>query len=308
MKRFVLGLLLSLIFLSPAFAAARFLVCVTTCTITSSDTTIWSASSGGATGASVPGSSDTVTLDAATCVGGVTCTATLNFGGTWTIQSLTMGTCTASTTGCIFDNSVNNNNITLTLAGSAFSGTGSGVRNFKLGTATYTLSGSSTATWTFANVTNLTMTASNATVAFSSAGGIKNFFGGTSQTYGTVTFAGATGAGRAVFSTAFTANTLTLTAPNFLVLDHLTIPVVGTTLNMVGTASSPIGVISDQIGTQASMSVPASQTAQWTSFRDVAITSNTLTAINSANLGDNSGVTITTPQALGSGGGTLIGG
>jgi len=198
--------------------------------------------------------------------------------------------------------------MTLTLAGTAFSGTGSGVRNIKLGTATYTLSGSSTSTWTFANVTNLTMTASNATVAFTSAGGIKNFFGGTSQTYGTVSFAGATGAGRAVFSTAFTANVLTLTAPNFLVLDHLTSPTVGTTLNMVGTSTSAIGVITDQIGTQASIAMPASQTAQWATFRDVAVTGNNLTAINSLSLGDNSGITITAPQALGAGGGTLIGG
>src|SRR3954451_7178669 len=70
----------------------------------SSTTTHWSATSGGAGGAAVPTSADSVTFDGNSGGG----TVTLNFGGTITIQSLTMGTLAGT-----FDNSVNNNNITV---------------------------------------------------------------------------------------------------------------------------------------------------------------------------------------------------
>src|SRR5690349_15537536 len=70
-------------------------------------TTHWSDTSGGAGGFSVPGSSDTVTFDANSGGG----TVTLNFGGTITIQKIT----TANFTGT-WDNSANNNNITMTNA------------------------------------------------------------------------------------------------------------------------------------------------------------------------------------------------
>src|SRR5689334_24115345 len=90
----------------------------------SSDTTHWAATSGGAGGQSVPGSGDTVTFDGSSGGG----TVTLNFGGTITVQSITMGAFTGT-----WDNSVNNNDITVTASGSCFSGSGSGTRTIKLG-------------------------------------------------------------------------------------------------------------------------------------------------------------------------------
>jgi len=76
-------------------------------------------------GRQFPVSADNVTLDAATCVGGTTCTITVNTN--FNITALTMGACTASTTGCILDFSINNNNVTLT--GGLFDVSGTGTRH-----------------------------------------------------------------------------------------------------------------------------------------------------------------------------------
>src|SRR5262245_672467 len=128
MRKLLLALGLALL-AGQALAANRFAVCTTTCTWDGASTAMWSTTSGGGTGASVPGSGDAVILDAATCVGGTTCTITVNTNPT--IQSLTMGACTASTTGCILDFSVNNNSPTLSVVPS-LSVTGTGTRNLKM--------------------------------------------------------------------------------------------------------------------------------------------------------------------------------
>src|SRR6185312_14968270 len=108
-------LLLALAFLAsaaPAEAANRFAVCSTTCTWDNTSTAMWSTTSGGATGASAPTASDAVIIDAATCVGGTTCTIT-TFAGTISVQNITWGACTASTTGCIVKADTNNTNFTI---------------------------------------------------------------------------------------------------------------------------------------------------------------------------------------------------
>src|SRR6185369_2856541 len=139
MMRQLAPLILWLLLCLPAEAANRFLTCAVTCTITAADTTIWGTTSGG-TGASVPGSSDAVILDAATCVGGVTCTATMGAGYNPTWQSITMGACTASTTGCIFDWSANNNNVTLSAA-TGLNNNNTGTRTLNMGAGNWTFTG-----------------------------------------------------------------------------------------------------------------------------------------------------------------------
>lgn len=260
-----------------------------------SDTTHWAATSGGAGGQSVPGSSDTVTFDGSSGGG----TVTLNFGGPITVQSITMGAFTGT-----WDNSVNNNNITVTANGSSFSGSGSGARTISLGSATYTLSGVSSAKWDFTTVTNLTLSANTATISFTGAGATKTFTGGTSKTYGgTVTFAASTNSGTCAITTSFTVANLTITAPNYFILPTASTPAVSTAFTAVGTSSNQIGIIPDTIGLTGGLSVPASQTIQWCAIRECAFTSNTLTAISSFNLIHNTGVTITPPsQASFSGG------
>lgn len=116
-----------------------------------STTTHWSATTGGAGGQSVPGSSDTVTLDGAS--GGGTITAATDF----TVTSLTMGTFTGT-----LDFSANNNNPTI----GAFSGTGSGIRTLNLGSGTFTINGVNGG-WDQGVVTNLTFNAGTSTILIS---------------------------------------------------------------------------------------------------------------------------------------------
>lgn len=109
--------------------AARFWVGGTG-TWDASDTTHWAATSGGAGGASVPGSSDTVTFDASS--GGGVVTVNGNIVLSVAAPAFTAGAFTGT-----IDFSANNNNIS---AGS-FSLTGTGARKFLGGSGTWTITG-----------------------------------------------------------------------------------------------------------------------------------------------------------------------
>lgn len=297
MKKYLLSLIFAFLVLSSicAEAAARFLVCSGICTITPSDTSIWSTTSGGTTGASVPSSTDTVTLDASTCVGGTTCTATMNFGGTWTIQSLTMGACTASTTGCIFDNSVNNNNIIMTLSGTAFSSTGTGTRTHKLGSATYTLSGAN-ATMSFATSSNLTLQASSSTIVFSGTGQRQYTHSGV--TLGTLNIGQSSGNGyfKFVFASGSgpSFGSINVNAPNYIIFDTV-IYTISNQLNWAGTSSAAIGIISTTLGSAANLVLANNSSISWSAIRDIAFTGSPIVT-NSFDFGGNSGVTIIGPS------------
>lgn len=253
----------------------------------SSDTTHWAASSGAAGGQSVPGSADTVTFDGSSGGG----TVTLNFGGTITIQSITMGAFTGT-----FENSVNNNNMTLSLSGSAFSGTGSGTRTVKLGTATYTLTGSA-AVWNFTTVTNLTLTASSANIVFSGGNGLKRFiYGNSNITYGSLTL-GASSAGGSYTTEgggALTLGTLAITAPNYVLFSANGMTLTNA-FNWAGTTSAQIFLATSTVGTQLAVTAAASSVANYVAFRDLTFT-NTPVASNSFDLLNNSGITITPPS------------
>lgn len=181
MKRFLLALAFICFDAISADAAARFAVCTTTCTWDGSSTAMWSTSSGGATGASVPGSADTVTLDAATCVGGTTCTIIVNT--TVNVTSITFGACTASTAGCILDFATNNNNVTIS---TTFSGTGIGTRTLSMGNGVWTFGGGASATWNFLTTTNLTLNINSSTMVWVGASTSLSFFGG-AKTWGALT-------------------------------------------------------------------------------------------------------------------------
>jgi len=255
----------------------------------STTTTNWAASSGGAGGQSVPGSADTVTLDANVGTGN---TVTLNFGGTVTIQSLTCGALVGT-----FDNSVNNNNMTLSLSGTSFGGTGSGARILKLGTSTTTLSGAN-ATMTFATATNLTMNAGSATVSYTGSGA-RQYISGGAFTIGTLSIGASAGLGSWKYNVGSGSNTtftnVNITAPNYIVVAVGTTLTVTNAVNWAGTSSSAIGFVSDTIGTQAGVSVGAGSTLQWSAIRDTLFTGSP-TATNSLDLGHNSGITITGPS------------
>lgn len=304
--------LVGLLLCTGAEAANRFAVCTVTCTWDASSTAMWSTSTGGATGASVPGTSDAVILDAATCVGGVTCTVTINT--TITVQSITAGACTASTTGCIIDFSVNNNNVTVTAAvGINFSGTGT--RDIRLGNGTWNITGSGAgSTWGMGTVTNLTFNANSSTINFTPASGsgdqILNFG---NKTTNTVTLGPRAGTQLiSISSNASTITTLNITAPNQVSMDQNTTITVTNAMVWTGTRTQPIFLSNSSFTSAAVVSTfssTATNTCSWCVIMGMTfIGGGTFTANNSFNGLNNSGITFNGPSAFGSGGGCILGG
>lgn len=251
----------------------------------SSTTAHWAASSGGAGGQSVPGSADAVTLDGSSGGG----TVTLNYGGTITLQSIVMGAFTGT-----FDNSVNNNNMTLS-AVTGFNGSGVAVRNIKLGSATYTLSANN-GNWSFTTTNNLTFSGSSATVTFTGASATRNFNGG-GLAYGTVNIGASSGSGFCNISQANTFNSLNISAPNVVTFPNSNTTTISNLFTWTGTSGSEILILSGQnsLGSTATIAATAGSTAQYCAFRDITVTGSTLAATNSFDLGNNSGITIGPP-------------
>lgn len=265
---------------------------------------MWSASSGGATGASVPGSSDTATFDAATCVGGVTCTITVNT--TITIQTLTFGACTASTNGCILDFSVNNNDVNLTVGG--LSGTGTGTRNFKKGSGIWTITAAGSGSiWNMGTTTGLTFSDTGSIVYNSTAVGPT--FAGGGLSYNSVSF-NVTGSGSGVILTgANTFATLLVGAGVTLSMPQGVTNTITNAFALNGTSSAPISMLSSTFGTVSTVSTASgSASCAWCTFHSMVFSGGaTFTASNSLNLGGNTGISIT-PPSVGGAGGRIIGG
>lgn len=248
----------------------------------SSTTTHWAASSGGAGGQSVPGSADAVTFDGSSGGG----TVTVNFGGTVTVQSLTMGAFTGT-----LDNSANNNNVTL----QTFSGTGSGTRTLNMGNGTWTVTGTS---WNMLTITNLTFNGNSSTLIFTNTGSSVTFTGG-SVAYNAVTVSVAA-------STAFSFNSSTSIATLSINSGYITFGFSNTytitTLNISGSSSAIILLKTSSDTSTATLSVASNPPSiSHAALRGLICTGGaSFAAINSFDLGGNSGITITPP---GSGGG-----
>lgn len=296
-------LLLAIFLLLPlsAEAANRFLTCPTTCTITAIDTTIWGTTSGGV-GASVPGSGDAVILDAATCVGGVTCTATMGAGYNPTWQSLTGGTCTASTTGCILDFSVNNNSPTL----GTFDYSGTGTRTLSMGNGTWTITGTTAQVWGTVTVTNFTLNANSSTVVFSATatGSRQLSFG--AKTYNNITVNNAAASTFLIdmgSSAAATFNNLTFTNVRAIRLPQGVTFIISGTLTYDGTSTQQGTMYSTSAVT--TLSVANANTLNWVLLQNITKAgAGSITAVNSFDGGGNTGITITGPA----GGRGIIGG
>lgn len=272
----------------------------------SSTTTHWSASSGGAGGAAVPGSADVALLDGSSGGG----TVTMNFGGTVTLQSLQMGAFTGT-----WDNSVNNNNFTLTV-GSAIAASasmvlsGSSTRTYKFGTATYTLSatGASQYLINMGVATNATVTAGSETWVISGVTQNQrnlNYSGSVSKAFGALTMNANTGiinfnAGTQTFTTITASGGVTLTMGFGVNITCTTLALNG------GSSGKQIGILPSTLGSQNSSAISVAsgtQTLTWCAIKDTAFTGGaTFTANNSFDLGDNSGIAITAPGGGGGGG------
>ena len=256
----------------------------------SSTTTNWSATSGGAGGQSVPGSSDDVTFDGSSGGG----TVTVN-NASLSILSLTMSAFTGT-----LDFATNNNNVTI---GGNFVNTGAGTRTLNMGNGTWTLS-STAAAFNQNGATNLTFNANSSTISFTATTGTaqrRMLLG--NRTYSTVSFA--SGAAAVNIVGPGTIGTLTISPGNLVVLSNGITVTVTTMTNITGSTSAQTLFITDNsLFGQATISSANNWTGTWCSFGYMAFTGGgTFSATSSADLKNNSGITITAPSA----GGGVIG-
>ncbi|TIN41393.1 MAG: hypothetical protein E5Y10_22900 [Mesorhizobium sp.] len=281
--------------------ASRFWV-GSTGTWDASDTTHWSAASGGAGGASVPGAADTVTFDANSGGGTVTVNTTV------TVISIACGAFTGT-----LDFSVNNNNVTLSGGTNAFSGTGTGARTIKLGNGTWTFTTTATSggiVWNMGTTTNLTFDAGSSVINFSgdavpAGGNAVRVFSGGNLTYATIEVAAQSNGGKFNLSGANTIGTLTVSGTNDLIVaGNQTIG----TLSLNGTSTELIVMESSTSGQSRTISVASNPpTLDWVAFRDITGAGGaSFVADNSFDLGRTVGITINAPGAGGGGAAQLV--
>jgi len=250
-----------------------------------STTTHWSSvNSGGAGGASVPGSADPVIFDANSGGGTVTVNTTVN------VSSITCGAHTGT-----LDFSANNNNVTV----GSFVSTATGTRTLNLGNGTWTITGTASNVWAI-TATNLTFNANSSVLTFTATTtATRNFTPGTALTYSTVTVSPNTLGGPFLFNGAGTFGTLNVSGPEFIQFAAFSTFTIST-INISGSSGSVVSLLSGTPGTTTTLSVASNApTITWAAIRDLTCTGGaTFAATNSFDLGHNSGITITAPMVV----------
>lgn len=250
-----------------------------------SDTSHWAATTGGASGASVPGTADTVTFDGSS--GGGTCTVNTDVA----VLSMNLGAYTGT-----LDFSVNNNNVTLSNNTTiAFNDSGSGTHTLNMGNGTWTVSGTVSATttfWSTAN-TNLTLNANGSTLRFTGVGGDRRNLQLGNKTYNAISFESQGDYGVASGSGTPTITTLTLGPGAKHTMGSIVWNV--TTLVTTSTLAAPAAIIGvsggSTIGGNGTYSVSN------IAFNNMVLSgANTRTATNCFDLGGNSGITMSPPS------------
>lgn len=254
-----------------------------------SDTTHWAATSGGAGGQTVPGSGDTVTLDANSGGGTVTVNTTVN------VTSITAGAFTGT-----LDFATNNNNVTA----STVSFSGSGTRTINMGSGTWTITATSATPFDVGTTTGLTASFASANIVFSANAASRTFSGG-SQSYGSLTVNSNSTKG-VVNVSSVTFGSVTVNSGNSLLLAQGATTTVSGAITMNGTSSAPVGLSSNAPQTNAAtLSVGSASTLDWCAITRITKSgAGSITATNSFDLGS-SGITITAPST-GSGGGQRV--
>jgi hypothetical protein len=262
----------------------------------SSDSAHWSTSSGGATCSCEPATGDDITFDGSSGGG----TVTVNVGGTWTANNLTVGAFTGT-----LDFATNNNNLTVA---NIISLSGTGTRTINMGNGTWTLTGNS-GFFNNQTTTNETLNANSSTISFTGSGGtsFRRLQGG-GKTYSTVSVSSSTN-NLFIFAGANTYATLTLNAPNRVQFGNSLTQTVTTMTNITGSAGSEIAIEDDDL-TSGLVTISSANnfTCTWCAFKGITFTGGgTFTANNSFDLGQNTGITINAPSG-GAGGSNVIGG
>lgn len=269
----------------------------------STNTANWSATSGGAGGASVPTSADTPIFDANSgsglvtfTNGGVTVGATtidnsgieLSLGAAFTTSNaltLTRGTFTT-----------NNYNVTAT----ALSSSNSNTRTINLGSSTVTLSGAGV---NFATSTNLTLNAGTSQINLSSATAPSISGGGLS--FYNVSFTSANWSSAGGYDNVASVNNLTVAGRTTAGLNTLAVTasstIAGTLTLSAGTnATCRTFVRSNTIGTTRTLTCAAVASLTDIDFRDITI-AGVAAPVSGTRLGDckgNSGITFDAPKTV----------
>lgn len=264
-------------------------------------TTHWSASTGGAGGASVPGSSDDVTFDGSS--GGGTVTVNTNPS----IVSLTMGAFTGT-----LDFATNNNNITIS-SGNALNISGTGTRTLNMGSGTWTFTAVDTGfsqAIAASTLTNMTLNVNTSTVLFSAvATGIRQINSGSltgAFALNNVTVTNAAPSPFAIyFRNNFSCANLTLT--NLLGVEiacNAVVTVSGTVTWAGGSSATSVaifntdGVVGSGAGT---LNLANAWTPAWIVFQNITKAgAGSIVASNALNGGGNVGITINAPSSGGS--------
>ena len=311
--------LLALTFIpGGAEAANKFAFCASTpCTWDNTNSpNIWfTATNGGGSATTVPGSTDIAIFDGNSC-NAVACTfnvgATIN-GSSNQIQGLTAGACTGATTGCFLNFASGNPSITIGSNGMLLTGTGT--RKYALGSGTFTITMTSGVVFDIGTVTGLDGTSTfTAPIVLSATTSSERQFNGGGQTFGSLTVAANTSGGGLRFFSNNTFSALTLAGGTATSLPAGTTTISSAGSLGTGTASSPI-LLTPGSTTTGGITLSFSSgtvTADWIGLEGITTTgSGTFTATNCLNFGRltlDTGDTCTAPAGSGGGGGRIIGG
>ncbi len=266
-----------------------------------STTTHWSATTGGAGGASAPTTGDSVTFDASSGGGTVTADTTIN---NLSLADITSGAFTGT-----LDFSVNNPNITLTST-TGFNASGSGVRKYLMGSGTFTFTGTGGFLW-FLSGSNIDGTSNfAANYTFTANTTTTKTFTGAGKTYGTLTVSANTSRGMFDMVGANTFSNIVLAAgTNFRLAKNTTITI-SNPFTWTGTSSLPINLFSDNPSSGGAPTISiASGTSSldWGGVYEIAVTGGgTFNATNSFDFGRRSGWTSFSAPSAG-GGGAVVG-
>lgn len=265
-----------------------------------STTTNWSATSGGAGGASAPTTGDDVTFNASSGGGTVTVDSTVNG---LSLLSLTAGAFTGT-----LDFSVNNPSMTFTGSSPSMNLSGTGARKYLLGSGTFTFTNTGIS-FDIGTTTNLDPTSVlTAALVFNATTSISYGLNGGGRTLGSVTIQSNTSRGPFRIFGANTYSSLNLAAGASVLFPSGT-STISNAVTWTGTSSNPILIQRDDPNSgAATISFSSgSSTLDWGGVHDITTTgSGTFVATNSLNFGRvtfDSGDSSTAPSGGGGGGG-----
>lgn len=256
----------------------------------------WSTTTGGAGGASIPGSADVAIFD----TGSGTVTVAASIGGTNTVQGIRNTGGANSFSGTL---DFATNSPTISTGDFLFTASGTPIIT---GGGNLTVTGASGFDTTGVNASS-NFTAMNITMAPSGAGNTYNFTGA-GRSYGSLTRAAGTNGTVVNITGANTFGTLTIgagrTTPAVSVTQTIT-----SALNLNGSSTGLVSIESNSTNSSlvATLNVSgATVTASWAALKNIAVSNGTVAGTAIFSLGGNTNVTASAPPA--GGGGKIIGG